>query len=104
MFKHFIKQNDPFKTEYPVKLYTKFEYIKRRYFGELIRIKEYYRNRVRVVNNSHILSRMVDLLAPSSSLDIVDYVKQVSYNARSISRRFDVVSNVNIGKVLSNEL
>ena len=105
MFKEFIENKNKFDTSYPIKKYAKFDYIQRRYFAEAMKIKEYYKyQRVRSVNNSHILARLIDMVSPSIGLDIVSYFKSVSTNAKFISKQFDIVSNINRGKIMEGIL
>lgn len=105
MFKEFIKTTANNDIRYPIKKYTKFEFIQRRYFDQLMTIKDYYRNsRIRSVDNRHILARIVDIMSPSTGLEITDFFKQVATNSRFVSKQFDIVSNINAGKVLENEL
>lgn len=102
MFNFFTKP--PSGIEYTIKKYYKFEYIKRRYLLEVNKIKDYYRKRDRAVNNSHILSRMVNMLAPNYTADDFEYFKIVDSNAKYVSRQFGIVSNISKGKVFENEL
>ena len=100
MFKLFVNNTD--NTRYPVKKYTKFDYVKRRYLSELTKVKEYYRTKERAVDNKHLVSRLVNMLTPSLSLDIYDYLKVVDTNARFLSRQFGIVSNIHSGTVMEN--
>ena len=100
MFKLFVNNNDD--TRYPIKKYTKFDYIKRRYLTELTKVKDYYRNKERAVDNKHLVSRLVNMLTPSLSLDIYDYLKVIDTNARFLSRQFGIVSNIHSGVVMDN--
>lgn len=100
MFKLFINNDDT--TRYPIKKYTKFDYIKRRYNTELTKVKEYYREKERAVDNKHLISRLVNTLTPSLSLDIYDYLKVIDTNARFLSKQFGIVSNINSGVVMDN--
>lgn len=94
----------PSGIEYTVKKYYKFEYIKRRYLYEVNKIKEYYRSRDRAVTNTHILTRLVSILAPNCNSDDFEYFKIVDTEAKYISRQFNIVSNISKGKVFENEL
>ena len=102
MFSFF--SNKPSGIDYPIKKYYKFEYIKRRYLFEVNKIKDYYRNRDRAVNNSHILAKLITTLAPNYNSDTFEYFKIVDINSRLISRQYNIVSNINKNKVLDNEL
>jgi len=102
MFNFFIKPRSPFN--YPIKKYYKFEYIKRKYNFEINKVKDYYRGKNRAVNNRHILNRIITMLAPSYTLEDFDYYSRVDSNSRLVSKQFDIVSNINKGRVLQNEL
>lgn len=102
MFNFFV--TPPSGIEYPIKKYYKFEYIKRRYQYEVNKVKEYYRNRDRAVTNTHILSRLVSMLAPNFNNDDFEYFKIVDGESKFIARQFNIVSNISNGKVLKNEL
>jgi len=102
MFKYFIKNMD--MLEYPVKEYSKFDWIKRKYLFELEKIKTYYRQRERVIDNKLILPRLIDLLARDPFMDDIEYFKKVSYNADYIAKQLNIVNNLNFGEVLENEI
>jgi len=102
MFNFFVKPKSPFN--YPIKKYYKFEYIKRKYNFEINKVKDYYRGKNRAVNNRHILNRLITILAPTYTLEDFDYYSRVDSNSRLVSKQFNIVSNINKGKVLNNEL
>jgi len=99
VFDLFFKKSS---IEYPIKLYTKFEFIKRRYSDELERITDYYRNRIRAVDNKHPISRIVNTLAPDINMELIDYFKIVDTSSRFVSKQFGFVSNINKGKVFDS--
>lgn len=100
MFKLFI--NRRYEYNYPVKEYSRFDYIKRRYNSELEKIKEYYRGKDFAVNNNHLLNRLITIASPSVNLYILDYLSTVEVNARFMSKQFDIVSNIHNGAILDN--
>lgn len=100
MFEIFLKRNVTY--EYPIKKYSKFDYIKRRYMYQYDYIKQYYSNREYSVINTNLISRLILTLAPSIELDVYDYLTQVSSSARLVSKQFDIVSNINYGRVLED--
>jgi len=100
MFKLYLRGRDP--TQYPIKKYTKFDFIKRRYLSELLTVKEYYRNKDRAVNNNHLLSRLIKMISPDVYMDIFDYNNIVTSVSESVSKQFNIVSNIHSGEVLDN--
>lgn len=84
--------NQPSTIHYPLKYWSKWDYIKRMTLRELQRITNYYSRRSRFVNNSHLLSNLVKILRPELDLSIVDYFRHVDNVGENISRRFDFVS------------
>lgn len=96
MFSYFLNNNiDP--TDYVIKKYTRFEYFQRRYRHELDRVVSYYKLRERAVNNRHILSRLVNMIAPNINLDDVTYLKIVTATAKYVSKQFGITSTINYG-------
>lgn len=100
MFKLFTTER--YEYNYPIKKYSKFDYIKRRYLDELDHVLSYYHNKDFAVNNNHILNRLITNLAPSINIDPYDYLNKVSVNARLLSKQFNIVSNINSGEVMDN--
>lgn len=88
---------------YPLKHYNKFDLIKRKYLEQLTIVKDYYYNKEQAVNNKHIISRLINTLLPSiDDRDIIDYLRIVDSAARLVSKQFDIVSNINVGKIQKN--
>jgi len=102
MFNIFFKKQTT--LDLPIRKYTEFDYIRNRYKEELVKIKEYYRNKDNAVNNTNLLSRLVYNISPNIELDIIDYYKIVDANAIYTARQFGLVSNISNGKVLENNL
>lgn len=102
MLSLFLRNPKSFDIQYATPEYSRFDLIKRRYLEELSKIKDYYRNRDRAVNNRHILARLVNTLAPSIDLDDVEYFKNVSINAPYIAKQFNIVSNIHNGTILES--
>jgi len=100
LFKLFTNNNDT--TQFPIKHYSRFDLIKRRYLEELDTIKTYYRNKDRAVDNRHILNRIITLLAPNVYLDNYEYYKIVTASSELLSKQFDIVSNLHSGKIHDN--
>jgi hypothetical protein len=100
MFNIFTQTNNT--ISYSIKSYPKFNFIKRRYVTELDKIINYYRNKIRVVDNTHILSRIINTLVPSLELEDLHYLNIIKSNSRLTSKQFNIVSNINNGEVLKN--
>lgn len=101
MLNYFLNNNYD-KTEYVYKKYTRFEYIQRRYKHDLDKVVNYYRQRERAVNNTHILSKLITNISPNIELNVIDYLKYVNATARFISKQFNITSNINYGQVHNN--
>ena len=99
MFRIYYTNDD---TSYPIKKYSKFEYIASRYLKDLNKVIDYYRNRERAVNNKHILNRLISLIAPNINLSDEQYFEIVERTAIFITKQFDIVSNKNSGKIHEN--
>jgi len=102
MFNYFTQKKN--KTIYPIKKYSSFDTIQRKYKLEIDRVKLYYRHRDRAVNNNNMLARILDLIAPDTSAPIVDIFKQIGMRAKYLSKQFDIVSTLAKGKVHNNVL
>lgn len=88
---------------YPMKEYSKMDYVRRRYLSELERIKTYYRfQRVRSVENQHFLCRLINMVIPSIDLDDYEYLAELDANVDFIARQFKIVSNISHGDVIRN--
>jgi len=101
LFNYFLNNNRD-DISYSVKEYSKWDFIKRRYLSEQFRIKEYYRNKNRAVDNRNMISRLVDTLKGSIGSDVVTYLKDVGMSARYMSKQFGIVSNINNGVVFKS--
>ena len=99
MFKIYYTNND---TSYPIKKYTKFDYIASRYRKDLNKVIDYYMNKDRAVNNSHILNRLITLIAPNINMSDTQYFEIVETTNVYIAKQFDIVSNINSGKIHEN--
>ena len=86
----------------PIKKYTRFDYLRNRYQLELEKIKAYYRERDTAINNNHILSKIIDLLDASISLDINKYYEIVDTQGPYVCRQLGLVSNINNGEIFEN--
>jgi len=87
---------------YPIKKYSKFDYLKKYYLNELAQIKTYYRNRNFTVKNDNMLVRLVKSLARDITLDVIEYFKYIDTDTPYTIKQFGIVSNSNKGKILDN--
>ena len=102
MLKYFIKKIDD--IDYPVKEYSRFDWVRRKYLFELEKVKNYYRYRIRATNNKNILSKLIDLLRTDITKDEFDYYKYVDSNAEYIAKQLNIVNDLSSGKVLESEI
>ena len=100
MFSFFLRKNHNIAT--PLKKYSKFDWIRRRYEFEINKITDYYTHRTRAVNNTNLFSRMIFLLQPNLDLDIATYFRYVDQNSEYLARQFKMVSNISKGSVYKN--
>lgn len=100
MFKLFTTER--YDYNYPIKKYSKFDYIKRRYLDELDHVLSYYHNKDYAVNNNHLLNRLITNLMTSLNTDPYEYLNRIAVNARLVSKQFNIVSNINSGEILDN--
>lgn len=102
MLNIFTNSNYGKDTQYTIKKYSRFDYIKRRYLDELARVREYYYNRIRAVDNTHPFSKIINNLSPSIELNNLEYYKIVSADAIYIARQYGITSNINQGRPFTN--
>jgi len=100
MFNFFIKNNNLIK--YSKEKYSKWDFIQRRYNDQMNIVLSYYYNKDRAINNSNMLSRVLDTALAGEYIDIFEFIKKVSANARYVSKMFDITSNINYGKIHNN--
>lgn len=100
MLATFVHKYD--ETKYPIKIYSKFDWIKRRYTEQMFKIIDYYHNRDRVINNKNILSRIITNLSPNIYEDVSDYFIHIDKPSTYISKQYGLVSNINNGMVFNN--
>lgn len=101
MLKYFLKRT--YQHQPGIKYYSRFDYIKRRYQSEVDKVILYHRNRIRAVNNSHLLVRLIKLLSPVSfNMDFFDYFKFVDKNSLYLTKQLGIVSDINTGVILEN--
>lgn len=96
----FLTRYDP--IAYPIKQWSKWDYIKRVTLRELNRVTYYYHTKSRFTNNTHILSRLVRMLRTDVNIDLTSYFKSVDISSEYIARQFGFVSNKSKGLVLNN--
>jgi hypothetical protein len=102
MLNLFLGKKKGFELNTPIKQYSKFDMIRDKYKYELEKIKEYYRNRDRAVDNQNVFAKLLTILTPNIEIDLIDYLKGVESNAIYFSKQFDFVSNISKGKLLEN--
>lgn len=101
VLRYFLKQS--YQHQPGIKYYSRFDYIKSRYKAEINKITSYHNDRIRAVNNSHLLVRLIKLLSPYKfDMDFFDYFKYVDTNGPYYTKQLGIVSNINNGTVLEN--
>ena len=100
MFDIFLETTDNIK--YPIKYYSKMDYIKRRYLFEIDRIAKYYEERDRATNNNHPISRLVTLIAEDPYKDPMDYFAKIDSGKDFVARQFKFISNISFGELQDN--
>lgn len=103
MFNYYLNKRNT-ELSYPIKKYSKWDWIKRRYLFDFYKTKDYYRNRIRAVDNKSMISRLVDVLKESLGLPVYSYLKSVDANARLTSKQFNITSNINYGELHKSEV
>lgn len=91
-------------SNYPIKKYSKFDYIKTKYLFELDRVREYYFNRTRTVENKNIFSRLIYILQPNLNLSLFDYFRHVDQEKDYIARQFRLTNDISLGELFRNLL
>jgi len=102
MFNLFTNSKKLTEHQFTIKQYSRLDFIKRRYKSELLRIKEYYRNRERVTSNSHMLNKLIQLIVPNIELSDINYLKIVSADAIYYARHFGLINNNSFGSYKEN--
>lgn len=100
MFNFFLTKYHP--EQFGIKKYSKFDWIRSRYQFEMNKITNYYRKRIRAMNNNNIFSRMITLMSPNLNAELFDYFRYIDQDAPYIARQFKLVSNISRGLVLPN--
>lgn len=96
----FLTKNSP--MAYPIKEWSKWDYIKRVTLRELNRITHYYHSKSRFTNNTHLLSRLVRMLRTDINSNVADYFKVIDTSSEYMARQFGFVSNISKGIVIKN--
>lgn len=104
MLDFFIKSLNTFKTSYPKKNYPSFNYPLEKYKEEMIKIKEYYRNKERHVTNTNLLSKLVHMSCPDTTLDDIDFLSIVEASSQYYARQVGVTSNIEHGDIHTNNM
>ena len=100
MFRLFTNNRDT--NRYPINKYSKFDYLERRLYNNLLIVKDYYRNKERAIENTNMISRLINSLVPSVDLPILEYLKIVETNGKFLARQFGITSNIGRGKVFNS--
>jgi len=101
MFNYFVTNPDK-DIAYPIKKYFKWNVLKRMYLSELDKVKEYYRNRERALNNDNPLVRLINLEYHDTSIDVFAYLGYIDNDIEYLVRQFNFVTNQNKGEILHN--
>ena len=81
-------------------LYTEFDYVKREYKDEFKKIKEYYYNANRFVNNTNIFSRLLNTLPLDIvAVDSLSVYNEVKASTLHLSKQFGITSTSSYGMV-----
>lgn len=101
MFNLFTRTNFDI-INYPIKLYPRWNYLKQRYIKNTEDLLTYYNNKVSVVNNRHLLSKIIDICSPDIHLNLYDYYKTFDPNVPYYGAHFGLVSNIRKGRIQDN--
>lgn len=91
-------------TNYPIKSYSRMDYIRRRCQYELDRIMNYYYNREASTNNNHLISRLVHNLSDTYNIDPMKVYREVNNNKDYVARVMKITSDISFGEVHNNIL
>lgn len=101
MIRIFTKDDN---TNYPVHELSEAIYLKRRVYGELNRLLDYYSYRESTVNNQHLLARLIDLTYPYLDEDPFTVFKNIEVVKDYTSRQLGISSYITFGKMHNNIL
>lgn len=100
MLQMFLNYSDT--RNYPLKIYGNINFLRNKYYKEYKRIKYYYQYSNRATLNNHPLSRLVYDLQLDPTMDVFEYYKRIDSIKNYLSKRYDIVSNINVGKPWNN--
>lgn len=79
-----------------------FELVKRVYSYQIDNIINYYRDSIKVVNNQHLLCRMLNLFTPSTDYDLDTFISIVYARAPYIAKHFKLTSEISYGELFTD--
>jgi len=87
----------PPSRDFTIKKYSRMDYVKRMMVSEIARLKKYYRNRERGVNNSHMLNRLISMCSSNIELSDMAYRATIKASYLYTVKQLEIVSNINDG-------
>lgn len=93
---------NPSGIQYAYKTYPKWDWIKRNYKDSIDNLISYYNYRTTIVNNKHLLTRIIKFAFPGFKHDLFSYVKDLELNSRNVARHFKLVNSVSSGTFFYN--
>lgn len=100
MLDFFLSQ--PSNVQYAHKKYPKWDWIKRNYTESINNLISYYNYRSTIVNNKHILTRIIRHTDPGIDLDLFSYIKKIETEARYVAKLFKLVNTMSNGTIFNN--
>lgn len=94
--------NKPVDIQQAYRTYPKFNYIKSSYKDSIDNLVNYYNARSMVVNNRHLLCRIIDTTFPGLKLERIDYLRHVDINSRYVAKHFRLINNITVGEIKQN--
>lgn len=91
--------SNPTHIQFGSKAYPMFEYIRKMYRLSVDNLVSYYNSRNSAVRNDHLLSRIVELGAPSLKLEKGEYFKHANVTAQYTAKHFKLVNNISVGEI-----
>lgn len=87
---------------YPLKIYGNINVLRKKFNLQYNRVKYYYQYANRATLNNHPLSRLVYDLQLDPTMDVFEYYKRIDSVKDYLSKRYDIVSNINVGNYWNN--
>lgn len=91
----------PDNTQYPVRQFAEFNYIKKTYLETIANIEKYYHDRVYAVRSNHLLCNLLRTLDAPSSYSGEQFLRTVDSRIDYVARIFGISSVTNKGKILN---